>query len=67
MKAFQKRVVAEKKALDAKREKLDEFIRSDKFAELDDEEQFRLMFQSSVMVMYSDILDQRIRHFKEQA
>jgi len=67
MKAFQKRVVAEKKALDAKREKLDEFTNSSLFPVLSQEEQFRLMMQLGVMVMYSNILAERILNFKEQA
>ena len=67
MKAFQKRVIAEKKLLDLKRIKLDEFIQSDLFQQLPQDEQFRMLMQVDVMNMYSDILAERIRHFKEQA
>ena len=67
MKAFQKRVVAEKKLLDLKREKLDEFMNSSAFPQLPQDEQFRLLMQIGVMAMYSNILAERILHFKEQA
>lgn len=64
MKAFQERVVEEKKQLDDKIDKLRFFIHAnDTYAELPQAEQMRLVYQLDVMTRYSTILMERIENF----
>jgi hypothetical protein len=63
MEAYQERVVEEKKDLDGKIERLDTFIRSDKFGELLIDEQQRMRWQKTLMELYSDVLEARIENF----
>jgi hypothetical protein len=64
MKAYQKRVVAEKKALDKKLASLREFIGSNAFNDPCWAERERLRQQASAMNRYSAILESRIAAFK---
>jgi hypothetical protein len=67
MQAHQQRVIEEKTELDAKREKLDQFIQTSiAFPTLPGVERERLREQLRVMGEYSDILDQRIAAFSAQ-
>ena len=59
----QQRVVAEKKELDGKREKLGAFKNTDMFASLPWQEQERLNTQAHIMTMYSAVLGERIAAF----
>ncbi|WP_051247252.1 crAss001_48 related protein [Thermomonas fusca] len=59
----QQRVVAEKKELDDKREKLGAFKNTDMFASLPWQEQERLNTQAHIMTMYSAVLGERIAAF----
>jgi hypothetical protein len=63
MEAYQERVVEEKKDLDGKIERLDTFIRSDKFGELLIDERQRMRWQKTLMELYSDVLEARIDDF----
>jgi len=63
MEDYQERVIEEKKELDAKIDKLGEFIRSDEFVSVPMAEQVRLKQQRTVMNQYSDILAARIDGF----
>jgi crAss001_48 related protein len=63
MQPHQERVVAEKKELDDKREKLGAFIEGAVFDSLPQPERDRLMRQAVVMTTYSDILGERIAAF----
>ena len=63
MEAFQQRVVEEKTELDAKREKLGQFIGSETFFALAEAERERLARQQVVMRDYSGILGERIAAF----
>lgn len=60
MQPHQQRVVEEKAALDEKIEKLQAFIGSEQFAQVDRREQSRLSHQHSIMADYSAILHSRI-------
>jgi len=62
MKAFQKRVVEEKAELDARLEKLNEFITDPKM-EVEEAEMQRLKNQAPIMQTYSRILRDRIAAF----
>lgn len=64
MAPYQERVVAEKEELDAKLLKLAQFKNTETFANLSQIEQERLILQSQVMKLYSDILCTRINAFK---
>jgi hypothetical protein len=64
MKPYQERVVAEKRELDARRERLDLFIDSDTFDTLDQLDQALLVVQADAMTTYSGVLAQRILRFK---
>lgn len=66
MEDFQKRVVVEKKELDAKMEKLDHFLYNTTGVDhiVDDIEKQRLEFQLKIMKSYSMILADRINNFK---
>ena len=61
--AHQKRVIEEKRALDDRREKLDAFLETSTFAQLDDNEQGRMHAQRDVMADYSRVLGDRIEAF----
>lgn len=64
MHPHQERVVAEKKELDEKLEKLSNFIfKGDLFGTLDNKEQDRLRRQYTFMHGYSDVLGERITAF----
>jgi hypothetical protein len=65
MKEYQKRVVEEKTDLDNKLVKLNNFIESDRFEDVDEEEQERLTRQGIAMQDYSLILEERIAAFDE--
>jgi len=65
MKEYQKRVVEEKTELDNKLVKLNNFIESDRFEDVDEEEQERLTRQGIAMQDYSLILEERIAAFDE--
>lgn len=56
-------MIDEKRELDERREKLDLFFVTSKFARLDQAEQDRLKMQSKIMAAYSDILQLRIVAF----
>ena len=64
--AYQKRVIEEKEQLDIKISKLDVFIGSDKFRELEIVEKTLLEIQIERMERYSNILSQRIKLFKNK-
>lgn len=63
MQAHEERVIAEKAELEAKREKLQAFLGSDKFKTLSDEQQDLLLWQNDAMNDYSDALAARIKRF----
>jgi hypothetical protein len=63
MNDFQNRVVIEKNELDARLEKLKQFLLGELFKSLPADEQSRLIRQSEVMTEYSGILDGRIAAF----
>lgn len=60
----QERVVEEKKQLDEKLDKLTEFLKTDTFKNLNEYERERLERQHEYMTGYSDVLAERIVHFK---
>jgi len=66
MKPHQERVVAEKKELDEKIAKLDQFVDGDVYDDLDEEEQDRLTRQREAMGDYSDVLGERIEAFGDE-
>lgn len=67
MKAYQKRVVAEKAELDGRLEKLISFIADNQaWLSLSADEKKLLQRQEVIMEMYSDILAERISHFKRK-
>jgi hypothetical protein len=63
MQPHEQRVVDEKKELDEKLYKLNQFIGGEIFLSLPYAERERLGRQSGVMRMYSEILQERITHF----
>lgn len=63
MEAHQERVIAEKKELDERSEKLEQFTLTDTFEGLDGAERERLSRQLEVMGEYSEILGERIANF----
>jgi hypothetical protein len=63
MKQHQERVVAEKEELDCIIERLRAFIAGDTFGGLSEAERRRLRRQETIMVLYSDVLDERIIAF----
>lgn len=66
MAPHQQRVVDEKSDLDEKIAKLHAFIEgNDFFRTLPSDEQERLRQQRLAMTVYSDILGERIQHFKD--
>jgi len=64
MEAYQERVVAEKKDLDEKRDKLIAFLKMDDHGGVSPAEIGRLTIQSLIMDDYSEILAERIASFK---
>lgn len=60
----EQRVLDEKKDLDEKISKLNEFFKKDTFAALPEEEQQYLDQQFGIMTQYSDILLKRINRFQ---
>lgn len=65
LKDWQCRVVEEKNELDEKLNKLNLFIETTKFWDLDNENRTLLRSQASAMSTYSDILARRIALFQE--
>lgn len=63
MQAYQERVVAEKRELDERGDKLDQFILSDRFGTLPTAEQERMKRQLEIMGKYSEVLGERIAAF----
>lgn len=63
MQPHQERVIAEKKELDERGDKLEQFILSDKFNSLPKAEQERMHWQLDVMGQYSEVLGERIAAF----
>jgi hypothetical protein len=59
----QERVIAEKKELDERGAKLDQFILSEKFGTLPAAEQERMKRQLEIMGKYSEVLGERIAAF----
>lgn len=64
MQPYQQRVIDEKRELDERGDKLDQFILSDKFQTLPAAERRLMEQQLSVMGKYSEILADRIAHFQ---
>lgn len=60
---YQQRVIDEKNELDEKLSALRQFLESDKFAQVDPEEQRRMQDQAKYMQQYSDVLWLRIDNF----
>lgn len=61
----EQRVIDEHADLDDKLKKLSAFIKvSPIYASLDEDEQGRLRIQQAAMTAYSEVLEQRIRHFR---
>lgn len=63
MEAFQARVVDEKQELDEKLTRLNQFLETDIFNNLDPSEQERLKKQQGLMTGYSEVLGERIAAF----
>ncbi len=63
MQEYQQRMVTEKADLDAKTDKLSDFIMTDKFSGLPSDEMDRLARQLVCMIKYSEILGERITAF----
>lgn len=59
----QQRVVAERDELNAKFDKLTEFLKGDLFKSLPADERERLTRQHAIMEQYSNVLAERIVHF----
>ncbi len=64
MEAYQERVIAEKKDLDEKANKLYKFLLADSFDELDEIDKDLLSDQYDAMTEYRIILGKRIERFK---
>lgn len=64
MKPYQQRVVNEKAELDDRLGKLKTFLETEVFSDLDNDERKRLQLQFLAMNTYSQILGERIAHFK---
>jgi hypothetical protein len=62
---YQERVVAEKKELDEKIEKLDTFLAGSFFPTLPSDQKELLRLQRIAMTQYSSILCQRVENFAE--
>ena len=63
MQAHQQRVVQEKFGLDGNLKRLNEFLKTETFAGLDEAERDRLLRQSRIMGDYSAVLAERIDAF----
>lgn len=63
MQAYQERVVTEKRELDERGDKLEQFILSDRFGTLPAAEQERMKRQLEIMGKYSEVLGERIAAF----
>lgn len=63
MKAYQRRVIKEKRELDEKAERLNAFIASLEFNTLPPIEQLALTIQWDAMMLYSKVLGNRISRF----
>jgi hypothetical protein len=61
----EERVVTEKNELDDKIEKLSKFIKGPTFENLENFQKQCLNKQLNIMQSYSDVLTERISHFKE--
>jgi hypothetical protein len=61
---YQQRVIDEKKELDERGDKLEQFILSDLFKSLPGAERVRLEKQLGIMGEYSEVLGERIAAFK---
>jgi hypothetical protein len=59
---YQNRIIEEKDELDVKLKKLKIFLNSDVFTKLSYDEQIRLRLQKSFMLLYFDILVERIKY-----
>jgi len=64
MEPYQQRVIREKGELDAKIENLIDFIASNQFNSLGDDERKRMRRQEVLMELYSEVLAERIAAFK---
>ncbi len=64
MQEFQQRVVTEKEELDAKRVKLESFLKTSAFNNLGADERNRMWRQSIAMKHYSLVLGERIAAFE---
>ena len=62
---FQQRVVAEKKELDGRLDRLNDFLGSEQFKALPERERMLLTQQSHYMLWYSNALGERIKDFSE--
>ena len=65
MVVWQERVVEEKRQLDERRIKLEEFMCGDIYRTLSIEERARMHGQLGIMQQYSQVLAVRIAHFEE--
>ncbi len=63
MKTYQERVVAEKREIDERGDKLEQFILSERFGTLPAAEQERMKRQLEIMGEYSEVLGERIAAF----
>jgi uncharacterized protein YukE len=64
MKPHQERVVAEKKELDEKLDRLTAFFKGDTFESLSEDEKNRMSRQHRAMTEYSTVLGERIANFE---
>ena len=64
---YQQRVVEEQLELDKKLNALSEFIWSDQYLEINENQQYLLGLQSSFMRQYSEVLTKRILDFYDTA
>lgn len=67
MSTFYERLKVEKTELDEKLTKLNAFIQSDKFKEVDPEQKPLLQTQAGVMKTYSQILEKRLKLLEKKA
>lgn len=63
-KPHQQRVVKERSELKEKTDKLEQFLDTGLFNGLDDGEKVRLKYQYHIMMIYLEVLDDRIANFK---
>lgn len=67
MKPYLKRVIAERKELLDKLDKLKQFMSKDDFQKLEADERFLLMLQSEAMEKYANVLYMRISNGNQRA